>query len=460
MMTGRLFSSGALCALAFAAAGCGDSTGTSATAPAPAAVRIEVIEPAASLLVGPVRVRASCSGGCRSVEAFVSGNGTETRIAQGTDSISLVYPVADLGIPTVRFVFRATDTSGRVTSLETPEMGVALGPWTRVYAVDGTLLDATPDRALYVDAKRGLRMLEVHSGGNPELMSLVRTGLTRGFVNDSGAVADLGPPGVGSTGNAPWGIWEWGGSTLTGGRYGGSPRALGRWAAWTLQREVVGADSIRHYDVLYRDDVLRRVVVRTPDSLSVESYDLAEDGTIAFAARPSLQQAMPAQLFVWRGGDAAQLTFDPAVSVRAPATDGTAFVYLLAGSGIARRLIYRGSGGAEEALTPWIAPANEPLYQLLGGWTAFSYPDGAGVSHVWARTPAGEVHQVWPGHPATLVSAGPRGEVVLAANGALYLSDAPHAEATPLGGWGTARAKWIGGRLYLLKDGGLYRLDR
>jgi hypothetical protein len=228
MITRRLFPGAALCALAFAVAGCGDSTGT--PAPAPAAVRIEMIEPAASLLVGPVRVRASCFGGCRSLEAFVRGNGTETRIASGTDSVSVVYPVADLGIPTVRLVFRATDSAGTVTSLETPELGVALGPWTRVYAVDGTLLDATPDRALYIDANRGLRMLAVHSGWNPELMSLVRTGLTRGFVNDSGAVADLGPPGVGSTGNAPWGIWEWGGSTLTGGRYGGSPRGLGRWA--------------------------------------------------------------------------------------------------------------------------------------------------------------------------------------------------------------------------------------
>lgn len=51
-------------------------------------------------------------------------------------------------------------------------------------------------------------------------------------------------------------------------------------------------------------------------------------------------------------------------------------------------------------------------------------------------------------------------EVVLPVNGALYLSDLPHAGATPLGGWGAARAKWIGRRLYLLKDGGLYRYDR
>lgn len=51
--------------------------------------------------------------------------------------------------------------------------------------------------------------------------------------------------------------------------------------------------------------------------------------------------------------------------------------------------------------------------------------------------------------------------MVLAAGGTLYLSVAPHATAVSLGAWGKIRhAKWIDGKLYVVKDGGLYRFDR
>jgi hypothetical protein len=411
-------------------------------------LRIRVLDPLGWVLAGRVPVRAACvddnQNSCRSFEALVRVNGVDTRIAQAATDINITYPVADLAADSVSFVFHATDAGGRTTTVETRPFRVMQGPWTQIVGVPGTVLDASPDRAMYVNGDF-LQLVNVRTGDDASLYaeSSIRADLV-GWVTAAGGIIEYGFPCCGKRS----GVEEFGGS-YGGASTGSDPRGRGGWAAWR-------GGSGRAYEPfrLNRDDVLNRSIASTPDSLAVASYDLADDGTIAFSAR--------GQLFVWRGATFTQLTSDTAYGVSAPVTDGSAFLYLRKPAGStdpARQLVYRGAGGGEEVLTPAAAPVR---YGLLNGWAAFEYPDAAGAFHTFVRTPSGEVHAVWPAAPADtrFLSVGPQGQVVLASSGALYLSQVPHAAATPLGSWGTVRhVKWFDGKMYLVKDSGFFRYD-
>ncbi|HSU18081.1 Ig-like domain-containing protein [Longimicrobium sp.] len=439
-----------------------------------APMQINVLQPATPVLAGEVQVRATCfddnPGGCRSLEAFVRVGGVETRIAQGVDSVSTTYSVAGVTEPSLQFVFRASNGFGATAAVER-SFSVVHHSWVLVVSVDGALIDASPDWAIYVTDPPYydfLRLLNVRTGHNQPLAAESNIGAEMpGSVTEAGAIVDFGPHIIAEK---PEGVQEWGGSGIheTGGQ---SPLGRGRWAAF------IGGFS--RSCVVVRDDVRNRTVAETPDSLVAEGYDLAEDGTVALSAsvRTGYCISPHPQLFVWRGGAPERLTSDTTTAVRGPVTDGTSFLFLRevrAGAGAAHRLMYLGAAG-EQVLTPDLPattsasfgtrPAIFPRtdYQLLNGWAAFQFPDASGAFHTFVRTPAGDVHPVWPGAPAgtRFVSVGPRGEVLLSANGTLYLSDSPHTTATDVGVWGTIKhAKWIDGKLYLVKDGGLYRLDR
>jgi len=429
-------------------------------------LRIRVLSPLGGPLAGRVPVRARCvddtPGNCRSLEAFVRAGATETRIAQGTDSVSVEYAVAGANASSVKFVFRATDAAGVVTTVETPDLAIVAGTWTPVVLVNGILLDASPEWALYVAQPSSydfLQLLNVQTGEDRNVAAESNVGPERtGWVTAAGGVIDFSQP----SGFKPKGIREWGGSNVAESS-GSGPLASGRWAAYGVNGRV------------FRDDVLAPALVGTPTSLAVSGgYGLADDGTMALAARPSGTTGCCLQLYSWSGGTPTQLTSDT-FEVQNPVTDGSAFVYaqqLRSGTPVMLRLVYRGPGGSEEALTPFFhrdlfvggsAAVPERTYQVRNGWAAFEYPDGADTYHTFVRTPSGDVHAVWPGAPAgaRLVTVGPEGEVILTAGGTLYLVEAPHSTGTAIGDWGTIRhAKWIAGKLYIVKDGGLYRFDR
>jgi hypothetical protein len=427
---------------------------------------IRVLSPLGGPLAGRVPVRARCvddtPGNCRSLEAFVRVGGTDTRIAQGTDSVSVEYTVADAHASSVKFVFRATDAAGVVTTVETPDLAIVAGTWTPVVLVNGLLLDASPEWALYVAQPASydfLQLLNVGTGEDRNVAAESNVGPERtGWVTAAGGIIDFSQP----SGFKPKGIREWGGSEVAE-SFGSGPLAAGRWAAYGVNGRV------------FRDDVLAPSLVGTPTSLSVDGgYGLADDGTMALAARPSGTTGCCLQLYSWSGAAPTQLTSDT-FDVQNPVTDGSAFVYAQqrqSGTPVMLRLVYHGAGGLEEALTPFFhsdlfaggdAAVPGRTYQIRNGWVAFEYPDGADTYHTFVRTPSGDVHAVWPGAPAgaRLVTVGPQGEVVLTAGGTLYLVEAPHATGTPIGDWGTIRhAKWIAGKLYIVKEGGLYRFDR
>jgi hypothetical protein len=429
-------------------------------------LRIDVLSPLSGPLSGRVPVRARCvddtPGNCRSLEAFVRVGATETRIAQGTDSVSVEYAVADAHASSVKFVFRATDAAGVVTTAETPDLAIVPGTFTPVVTVNGLLLDASPEWALYVAQPTSydfLQLLNVATGVDRNVAAESNVGPERtGWVTAAGGIIDFSQP----SGFKPRGIREWGGSEVAE-NFGSGPLSTGRWAAYGVNGRV------------FRDDVLAPSLVGTPTTLSVDGgYGLADDGTMALAARPSGTTGCCLQLYSWSGAAATPLTSDT-FDVQNPVTEGSAFVYAQqrrSGTPVMLRLVYHGAGGAEEALTPFFhrdlfvggsAAVAGQTYQIRNGWVAFEYPDGADTYHTFVRTPSGDVHAVWPGAPAgaRLVTVGPQGEVVLSAGGTLYLADAPHATGTPIGDWGTIRhAKWIAGKLYIVKDGGLYRFDR
>jgi hypothetical protein len=429
-------------------------------------LRIRVLAPLGWPLWGRVPVRAQCvddtPGNCRSLEAFVRAGATETRVAQGTDSVSTEYAVADANASSMKFVFRATDAAGAVTTVETPELPVVTGPWTQVASVDGVLLDASPERALYVTGAfhDELLLRDLVAGTDRPLAHESNIGpeLT-GWVTPAGAIVDFGDVGFG---NKPEGIREWGGSNAGDGS-GHSPQAAGRWAAYQLFGRV------------FRDDVLAPSLTSTPASLYADGgYDLAEDGTVAMGARPTGTTGCCLQLYAWSGAAATPLTSDT-FDVVGPVTDGSAFVYaqqLQTGTPRMLRLVYHDAGGAEEALTPFfhrnlfVGSGNSAVpgrtYQIRNGWVAFEYPDGADTYHAYVRTPSGDVHAVWPGAPAgaRLVTVGPQGEVVMIAGGTLYLVNAPHATGTSIGSLSPIHhVKWIAGKLYIVTGGGLFRFD-
>ncbi|HSU18083.1 hypothetical protein [Longimicrobium sp.] len=436
-------------ALLLSLGACGDPTdAVTGTA------RAHVLEPNGTVVAGLVRVRARCEepGSCRSMKAFVRIGSAEIRIAEGTDSVSTTWSAAKTTVP-LKFVFRVTDAAGRSTSVETQEFRVVPGPWTMVVSIAYPLIDASPDWGVFV-AEPALIVFDVHTGKGA--YGVAESNIHPGIPAVTTAAGALVNFGVSSISVKPNGIREFGGSNA--GSLGGSGmRARGRWAAW-----VGFGPSGGGYYSLHRDDVLAPSLVNAPGWLAVQSFDLAEDGTVAIAGGPYEGGPCCAgapQLYVWRGGDATQLTFDTAAAVQAPVTDGSAFAYgQLAGG--SHRLVYRGADGGEEVLTPWRAGTEPLMYQMMSGWTAFEGPDAAGTWRPFVRAPSGEVHEVWPGHNASLVSLGPDGQVVLLMDDALYLSAPPHSAAVSLGAWGSiTRVKWIGGKLYIVKEGSLFRFD-
>lgn len=343
--------------------------------------------------------------------------------------------------------------------------------WTQVVSVPGLLLDASPQWALYVSDPPSYDFLHVRNVGTGEDRTVKAESNigpeTSGWVTAAGAIADYG---IGAMPPKPRGVQEWGGSNAVSDP-GFGPLGRGRWAAWR------GSLNLGPAFQLHRDDVLGPTLVSTPAALAVQSFDLADDGSVVFAAGTYAVDGSCAcehtQLYAWRGGTPAQFTTE-AGAARGPVTDGASFLYLRetgAGTSATHRLVYRDAAtGADVLLTPDLAstggqPAIAPRrdYQLVNGWAAFQYPDAPGAFHTFVRTPSGDVHAVWPGAPAgaRFLAVGPAGQVLLSAGGTLYLSESPHSAAVSLGTWGDiGHVKWIGGKMHVVKGGGLYRLDR
>jgi len=420
-------------------------------------LRIRVLSPLLGPVAGLVTVRAVCEddspGSCRSFQGFARVGGTETLIGQANDAISATFSVANLTADSMQFVFRATDPSGTRTTVETPQLWVMPGPWTQVVAAPGLLIDASLDWALYTAIENSdfLKLLNVRTGEPRDLYAESSVNyLLNGSVTAAGAIIDFGQPNIGIKRQ---GVQEWGGSN-GGDSRATMPRAGGPMAAYLSFLSAT----------LHRDNVLTASLVHL-DSMLVGDYDMADDGTIAFNGRRRCCSGR-SQLFSWSGATVTQLTFDTAASAFGPRTDGSSFLFQQSTStpaGFRYQLMYLGAGDPEP-LTPLLAaPIPRDDTKINNGWAAFRYPDASGLPHTWARTPAGEVHEVWPGAPAgsSFLSLGPQGEVVfMSPDGMLYLSRSPHGTAVAIGRWNFVRGlKWFGGKLHVVRRGGLYRYD-
>lgn len=452
MRTTPPFFPGLVLALALAACGDEGTTAPPRDATPPVLEVLAPVSPDSVVLARPVQVRARCreddAGGC-SVEVYLQGG----LVAQGVDSVNTMVSLAEHVDRSVRFTFVAVNRSGGRTTTETAEFRVISSRLTEVASltVEGRLLDIAPDRVVYVR-------------GDFVIVRTVSTGEERMVFAESTArntTAWLFPGGVLLSLNGgsfkPNGMREIGGSgawTLPGYGVGVS----GRWVTWLVDQGV---------QVIHRDDAVARrfTTAPLPADKAVDSYSVAEDGTIVLALRP---RAAPGgdpsgktQLYRLREAAVEQITFDTTAAALFPSTDGANVVYTRRTS----------TADGERSQTMLLTPAGEQAlsapgpagygYRAVGGWVAFTLPDAAGVRQGWTRSPAGELRQVTSGATPGSVTLGPDLQMVVWTGDRMYFARTPTGALVDIGPTLPGGPVWYHGDpdMYFHATGRLLRLD-
>ncbi len=253
----------------------------------------------------------------------------------------------------------------------------------------GVIMDVSPTRVLYRDPDNtpnaGLHIKDRVTGAVEDITPVPNRFPVKGFLSPHGAIFIAGLDALQN------GIHEWRDGALLNHGVSAGPSAFlvaGDYAVWS---EIIGpcCGDFR----LYRRDLAAGTTIEVATDAGNNDTVVLANGDVYYFRYPD------PEIFRWRDGVAEQLTDDAYWNLW-PVADGVNVAY--------RKAVPNPVGGGDETAAlltpggeillddfrPYDAPG--PLYDVAGGWTAFTRVGADGRSQLWRRNPAGTVSQVSP----------------------------------------------------------------
>ena len=287
--------------------------------------------------------------------------------------------------------FTATDSAGRQTTA-VRQVYVESSPLlTEVASVTGEILDARPDRLLWVDRSTGAAVLTIRDRVSGNDVTIPTPQPVRyyapAFLTPSGALFEA------STAQGTV-LYDWEDGSLTNFGMVGESHTLAvkdSFALWNAGQTLV------------RRDLNAGVNLTVSDSAALSDNDVANNGDVVYWTQSG-------QIYRVRNGTTTRLAFDSTLEDINPTTDGINVAYLKVASTMANSeyqvAVY---DSVEHVLTP---PdfSNRRDYRTVNGWVAYSKGSGS-ETQVWTRSPGGQETQAT--RFGFFQSLGPNGEVVV-----------------------------------------------
>lgn len=392
------------------AGACHDGASTS-TSSVPPGIQLGV--PFASgtpaVLAGRVPLAATCTtehGTCR-LEARLNGLVVASGVGSLDDTVSLNGQTPG----TTHFVFTATAGGGATSTLESPSFVLRADTgWTYVWTVHGQVLDAN-ERWAVVQHGDSANVVFLATG----VVTVLNQGSERpaGWATATGGVIEL-----------PLHAYSEGIRVLdVGGRsswYAVSTTVRGDWMT---------AELLQPYAILRRN-LSRGTHVTSPPQQEPHLSVLSDDGTVTWVPTPpgpgQLQAILP-------DGSRAQLTADSAYSVFWGMKDGPLTLYER-GTTRPAEMVLRTPGGEQVLSAPGdsVGDLYGPHGDLRDGWAGWTTHTGY-TTHLWMRSPNGQVWRAEAGLPVHGWSLGWNGRVLVRTADRLYLVVPPYTTALDLG---------------------------
>lgn len=291
-----------------------------------------------------------------------------------------------------QLLFTATDSAGRATGA-TREVYVETSPLlTEVARVTGEILDARPDRLLWVDRSTGAAVLTIRDrvSGNDVMIPTpqpVRY-YAAAFLTPSGALFEA------STAQGTV-LYNWEGGSLTNFGMVGESHTLAvkdSFALWNVGQTLV------------RRDLNAGVNLTVSDSAELSGNDVANNGDVVYWTQSG-------QIYRVRNGTTTRLAFDSTLEDINPTTDGINVAYLkVAHTTTTTEYQVAVYDSVEHVLTP-LDLSTPRDYRTVNGWVAYLKAGSGGDNQVWTRSPAGLETQAT--RFSFFESLGPNGEVVM-----------------------------------------------
>ena len=322
---------------------------------------------------------------------------------------------------------------------------------TQLTTVSGQILDASPQRVLYLVGAGDLRIRDVASGQD----TAITVPAGRSVASDQGNQARLVPGGAvfATEGDGGRQFHEWRNGTLT---------LLG--PIGIVDRFAVAGDYVAW---IYNQTITRRHVptqtnVTVTTAADGDDYlDVAANGDVVFEdAAHEIQR--------WRNGVLTQMSTTGLSSKGAtrPKTDGINVAFSRGSIGGVGWYAYNAGAGETELEGTRRTDGLDPRtgFALDGGWIAYASHLPGEREHVWTRSPEGvfaraSADRESAANRVAILDLAPNGHVAysLPEAGTSYLA-APGYASFPLGA-GQTRAFWAEGSWYLIRQQTLYRVE-
>jgi hypothetical protein len=283
-----------------------------------------------------------------------------------------------------------TATAGGLQATLTVNV-IPAGSRTLVAQVPGPVLDATTDRALWLDAQPTQRLIKIRTlaSGADVVVKADSAATVTGYLYSAGAIV--------SGGNATW--FEYRNGTLTslgpvqsGGLPAAPPLSVeGEWAAWSSGTQVIRRDLSTGTNAVISGQ-------------GAAPVDVGPNGDVVY-----FQSATGG--FLYHAGTTTPVSVEPgAWGLTEIQTDGVNVTYVTYAAAFETARLFLENGASDILLAAHSAKTGGVVrYRLNGGWIAWSTPSSATTR----RSPAGAVQQVSPETSGTQVEAlGPDGTVI------------------------------------------------
>jgi hypothetical protein len=263
--------------------------------------------------------------------------------------------------------------------------------------VPGLVWDRSGTRTLYVDTTSTTWAVKIADGADGHVVTVPGASGTTQFDTESGYLDPAGATFLVPTAAFPRGeLMDWRDGVLSSLGGASSFRAAGTWAAW---------DDPNHRN-LARLDLLTGTTTAVEPSPG--SYDVAADGTIAFASGN--------RVFLDRGGVATLLPGQSGFNAL-PRTDGQLTVYskLSGNANDASFAIAINDGTGETVLTPadLTTGGRGWSYAVAGGQAAYLKRDSSQQMQVWRHGPSGEEQLTHFADGCLIDAMAPDGTIIL-----------------------------------------------